>query len=81
MVHVLTFLNNFYTDIEFTYEAKENGKITFLDILIIRNNKTLKATVYRKKTQRSLFTMEIYEAADLGNSTLCSIITRAYRIC
>ena len=46
MVHVLTFLNNFYTDIEFTYEAKENGKITFLDILIIRNNKTLKATIY-----------------------------------
>ena len=30
---------------------EENGKISFLDLLIIRNDNFLKATVYRKKTQ------------------------------
>ena len=30
---------------EFTYEVEGNGKTAFLDVLIIRNNNTLKTTV------------------------------------
>ena len=36
IAHVLTVLNNFHKNIEFTYEMEENGKIAFLDI--IRHN-------------------------------------------
>ena len=32
-----------------------NGKIAFLDVLIIRNNNTLKTTVYRKKTHNGVY--------------------------
>ena len=35
-----------FTYIEFTYGVEENGKIAFLYVLIIRNNSTLKTTVY-----------------------------------
>ena len=84
ITHVLTVLkNDFHKNIEFTYEMEENWKIAFLDVLIIRNNKTLKATVYRKKTYSSLFTVNWKSFASLTwkCSTLQSIITRAYRIC
>ena len=40
-------LNNFHKNIKFTYEMKENEKMAFLEVLIIRNNITLKTTVYR----------------------------------
>ena len=49
VAHVLTILNDFHKNIEFTYEIEENGKIIFLDELIIRNNNTLKTSVHRKK--------------------------------
>ena len=38
VAHLLKVLNNFHKNIEFTYEMEENGKIAFLDVLIIRNN-------------------------------------------
>ena len=55
MAHVLTVLNNFHKNIEFTYEMEKNGKIAFLDVLIIRNNNTLKTTVYKKKTHNGVY--------------------------
>ena len=48
--HVLTVLNNFHKNIEFTRKVEENGKIAFLDVLIIRNNNALKSTICRKHT-------------------------------
>ena len=38
VARLLKVLNNFHKNIEFTYEMEENGKIAFLDVLIIRNN-------------------------------------------
>ena len=79
--HVLTVLNSFHQNIEFTYEMEENGKITFLDVLIIRNNNTLKTTVYRKKTHNGVYLYwKFFAPPTWKRSTLRSIITRAYRI-
>ena len=33
MTNVLTVLNNFHKNIEFTHEVEDNGKISFLDLL------------------------------------------------
>ena len=55
IVHVHTFLNNFHKNIEFTYEMEENGKIAIVDVLIIRNNNTLKTTVHRKKAHNGVY--------------------------
>ena len=45
---VLTVLNKFHENIEFTCKVKENEKIVFLDILMVGNNNFLKTTAYRK---------------------------------
>ena len=43
-------LNEQNTNIQFTKEIEENGKIPFLDCLVTRENNTLRTTVYRKPT-------------------------------
>ena len=81
IAHVLTVLNNFHKNIELTYKMEENGKIAFLDVLLIRNNNILKTTVYRKKTQNGVYLYwRPFAPPTWKRSTLRSIITRAYRI-
>ena len=75
---VLTDLNSFHKNIEFTYEMEENGKIAFLDVLIIRNNNTLKTTVHRKKTHNGIYLHWKSFVPPTLKRTLRSIITRAY---
>ena len=61
---------------------EENGKIAFLEVLIIRNNNTLKTTVYRKKTNNRVYLhWKSFAPPTCKCSTLRSIITRVYRIC
>ena len=43
-------LNEQNTDIQFTKEIEENGKLTFLGCLVSRENNELRATAYRKPT-------------------------------
>ena len=79
---VLTVLNNFHKNVDFTYEMEENGKIEFLDVLIIRHNDTLKTTVYRKKTHNGVYLhWKSFASPTWNRSKLRSIITRAYIIC
>ena len=42
----LAILNNFRQNIKFTYELGQKRKINFLEVLFIRRNDTLKATIY-----------------------------------
>ena len=61
---------------------EENGKIAFLEVLIIRNNNTLKTIVYRKKTNNRVYLhWKSFAPPTCKCSTLRSIITRVYRIC
>ena len=43
-------LNGQNADKQFTKEIGENGKIPFLDCLVIRHNNKLRTTIYRKPT-------------------------------
>ena len=82
IAHVIKVLINFHKNIEFTYEMEENGKVEFLDVLIIRNNNTFKKTVYRKKTHNGVcLHWERFVPLTWTRSTLLSTIIRAYRIC
>ena len=49
-------LNEQNPDIQFTKEIEENGKIPFLDCLLIRDNDKLRTTVYRKPTHTDKIT-------------------------
>ena len=43
-------LNERNAEIQFTKEIEENGKLSFLDCLVSRDNNELRTTVYRKPT-------------------------------
>ena len=45
--HVLMILNTFHKNIKFKYELEINKKISFFDVLLIRENDSLKTTIYR----------------------------------
>ena len=61
---------------------EENGKIAFLDVLIIRNNNTLKATVYRQKTHNGFYLhWKSFAPPTWKRRTLRLTITIDYRIC
>ena len=44
--HILSILHSFHRNISFTYEQEIKEKISFLDILILRNGDSFKTTVH-----------------------------------
>ena len=53
-----------------------------LDMLIVRNNNSLKTTVYRKKAHNGVYLYwKSFMLSTWEHSTLYSLITRAYTIC
>ena len=80
--HVLMILNTFHKSIKFTYEVEINKKTSFSDVLLIRKNDTLETTVYRESTNNGVYLhWDSFAPKDRKLTTLCSISTRAYRIC
>ena len=49
-------LNGFHNDIKFTYGIEKDGKLPFLDVLAIRKDYEIEATVYYKNTNNDVFT-------------------------
>ena len=43
--HVLSKLNGYHDNIEFTYEIENDGKLPFLDVLVIRKDCKVETTV------------------------------------
>ena len=82
---VISTLNSFHPNIQFTYELEENGKIPFLDVLTTRSNKnknTIETTVYRKETNTDIYINWFAHAPiEWKKSTLNSVIKRAELIC
>ena len=78
----LTELNNYDEHIKFTMEKENDQKISFLDVLIIRQQSELKTTIYRKPTS-TFKLIDIDSAHPFSNKagTLNCLITRAFRLC
>ena len=53
--HVLFALNSFHEKISFTDEQEFNGKISFLDILILKNGNSFETTVHRKSPHNDVY--------------------------
>ena len=74
-------LNKQNTSIQFTKEIEENGKIPFLDCLVIRENNTLRTTVYRKPTHTDrLLDQTSYNPTSHKAATTVRILTRRAQI-
>ena len=79
---VLDTLNSFHDNIKFTFEEEKDGKIPFLDALLVRNNQYLNTTVYRKKTHTDVYlNWKSFGPSSWKWGTLKTIVTRALELC
>ena len=70
------------TNIPFTKEIEENGKIPFLDCLVTRENNTLRTTVYRKPTHTDrLLDQASYNPTSHKATTVRTLTRRAQIVC
>ena len=75
-------LNEQNTNIQFTKEIEENGKIPFLDCLVTRENNTLRTTVYRKPTRTDrLLDQTSYNPPSHKETTVRTMTRRAQIVC
>ena len=54
-MNVIDILNNLHQNIKFTYEVEQNGKISFLDALLMRCNGKSDTTVFRNETNNHIY--------------------------
>ena len=52
---ILSKLNSFYPNIQFTYDVEEENKLPFLDALLIRNLNFIETKVYLKPTNNDIY--------------------------
>ena len=69
-------LNEQNTDIQFTLEVEENGKLPFLDCLISRDDNSLRITVYRKPTHTDRLLDESSYSPTSHKATTIGTLTR-----
>ena len=53
--HILKTLNNFHSNIKFTHELKNDGRLPFLGILVIPGENDIETTIYRKPTNNEIY--------------------------
>ena len=75
-------LNRQNSDIQFTRELEDNGKIPFLDCLVSRDDTRLRTTVYRKPTHTDrLLDQSSYNPTSHRAITVRTLTRRAQIIC
>ena len=53
--HILSMLNNFHPNTQFTYETKYSFKLAFLDVMLCRHGENIVTTAYRKLTNTDVY--------------------------
>ena len=77
----MSLLNSFHQNIEFTYELEQNGKINFLDVILIRTNGTMETTLYRKSIHNGVYLhWNSFAPRTWKRGILRTILIRAYKI-
>ena len=80
--NILSVLNSFDMNIEFTYETENEGKLPFLDVILIRKGNDITTTVYRKATNNDVYLdWNAFAPNTWKRGTLKTLIERAYLIC
>ena len=80
--HVLARLNSFYKNIQFTYEFENQTKLPFPDILLIRRETKIEATVYRNSTNNDIYlNWGSFAPVAWKRGTLKTLFNRAYIVC
>ena len=78
----LEYMNSRHSNIEFTSDVEEEGKLAFLDISIKHHNGTFSTSVYRKPTFTGLATKtSSFMPIEYKKNLILTLATRAYYIC
>ena len=79
--HVLSKLNGYHDNIEFTYEIENDGKLPFLDVLVIRKDHGVQTTVYRKSTNNDIYLhWQSFSPTTWKRGTLQALVSRAFKV-
>ena len=79
---ILSKFISFHRDIQFTYEVEEENKLSFLDVLLIRNENLIETKDYQKPTNNDIYLKcKLFAPNTWKLSTLRVLIKRAYLIC
>ena len=80
--NVSSFLNSYYSNIQFTNEIEQNNQIPFLDVLLIHNVETISTTVYRKVTNTDIYiNWKSFAPNNWKWRTLKKLVRRSYDVC
>ena len=60
--YIISVLNSFHKNIQFTYKVENNAKLPFLDVLIMRNDENITTIVYRKESNSDVIYIETLHA-------------------
>jgi len=78
----LRLLNGMHPSLFFTMEEESNDKLSFLDVLVLRNGHSFLTTLYRKPTFTGLYIQwQSFSAKRQKLALICSLTTRAKRLC
>ena len=53
--YALSVLKSFHKNVKFTFEEEKDNKISFIDVLILRNDSSVETTVYRKLAHNDVY--------------------------
>ena len=74
-------LNNFHKIIQFSFEVEHNGKLPFLDVLLIGSTNNIDTTVYRKPTNTDIYLNQNLHAPDTWQrGTLINQLNREVKL-
>ena len=80
--NVLSKLNVYHYNIEFTYEIENDGKLPFLDVLVIRKDYEVEITVYCKSTTNDIcLHWQSFSLTTWKRKTLQTLASRAFKVC
>ena len=80
--HVLSKLNGYHDNIEFTYEIENDDKPPFLDVLVIRKDYKVETTVYRKSTNSDIYLhWQSFSPTAWKGGMLQTLVSRAFKVC
>ena len=80
--YLLSKLNNFHKNIQFTLEVEKEGRISFLDVLMITDKNDIETTAHRKSINNRIYLNWTSHAPSKWKmGTLQTLVRRAYDIC
>ena len=80
--YIITNLNSFGNNIQFTFEKEDKGTLPFLDVLIRRKGNSILTTVFRKHIYNDIYlNLNAFAPDTWKRETLKTIVERAYIVC